>query len=190
MADDVQNTVVVIAPNEAVLAGRRHWRYTGAERPPFADECAAHEESVWDYPRPPRIEHMNARVEVFAGNDCVARTDRAARVCETAGAPTWYVPPSDVDDSFVTYDGGQSVCEWKGVAEGFSVNDITDAGWRYTKMFAEFAPLYLWCAFYPGKLRCLVDGEAVLPQPGGYYGGWVTPNLVGPIKGGPGSSAW
>jgi len=181
---------VIIEPDAAALAGRSHWRYTGAERPPFAEASEAGQESVWDYPRPPRIECMTSQVEVFSGGDCIARTRRAARVCETAGAPTWYVPPDDVEAAFLNYDGGQSVCEWKGVAQGFSVNGIRDAGWRYTHMFAEFAELYLWCAFYPTKLQCLVDGEVVQGQPGGYYGGWVTPNLTGPIKGGPGSSGW
>jgi len=181
---------VIIEADAAVLAGRRHWRYTGAERPSFADTSDPGQESVWDYPRPPRIERMDTCVEVFAGTDCIARTNSAKRVCETAGAPTWYMPPGDVDEDFVRYDGGQSLCEWKGVAQGLSVAGVRDAGWRYTHMFAEFAELYLWCAFYPNKLRCFVDGELVQPQPGGYYGGWVTRNLRGPIKGGPGSSAW
>ena len=181
---------VIIEPDQNVLAGRKHWQYTGAIRPPFAVDCKTGEESVWDFPRPPRIEPMSAVVEVFAGNDCIARTTDAVRVCETAGAPTWYLPPTDVDSSLVNHNGGHSICEWKGVAQGFSVGNTRDAGWRYTQVFEEFAALYLWCAFYPDKLRCLVDGEAVQPQPGGYYGGWVTRNLVGPIKGGPGSSGW
>lgn len=182
--------MVVIEPDEAVLAGRRKWRFTGVERPSFADPCGLGEESVWDYPRPPRIERMRAVVEVFAGDVCIAKSKEAMRVCETAGAPTWYLPPHDVDESFVSYDGSQSVCEWKGIAQGFSVAGTRNAGWRYTHMFAEFAELYLWCGFYPGKLKCLVDGVLVQPQPGGYYGGWVTPGLTGPIKGGPGSSGW
>ena len=182
--------IVLLEPNEAVLAGRRHWRYTGSARPPFADTPGPGQESVWDFPRPPRLETMDALVEVFLAEDCIASSRRAVRCCETAGAPTWYLPPDDVEGNLLNAAGGQSVCEWKGVAESFAVGTVADAGWRYVQMFEEFSSLYLWCAFYPGKLRCFVDGERVTPQPGGYYGGWVTRNLTGPIKGEPGSSAW
>lgn len=134
---------------------------------------------------------MSARVEVFTSEEvCVASTTSAVRVCETASAPTWYIPPEDVNESLVVYDGGQSLCEWKGLAQGLSVGAVAEAGWRYTRVFEEFAELHLWCAFYPAKLRCFIDGERVSPQPGGYYGGWVTRNMTGPIKGEPGSSGW
>ncbi len=82
------------------------------------------------------------------------------------------------------------MCEWKGVAESLDIAGVADAGWRYVRMFPAFESLYRWIAFYPARLDCFVDDEPVQPQPGGYYGGWVTADLAGPIKGEPGSGDW
>ena len=119
----------------------------------------------------------------------IAKTQRGRRVLETAGAPTYYFPPEDVIVP-VTADGSRSICEWKGVAESLSVSGIENIGWRYVEMFPEFQTLHRWIAFYPTVVNCYLGGERVTPQPGGYYGGWVTADLVGPIKGEPGSSGW
>lgn len=182
--------VVLLKADAAVLAGRGHWRYTGVTRPEFAEPCGPDQESVWDYPRPPRLEPMDNLVEVRWQGELVARSRRAARVCETAGAPTWYIPPEDTNSELLHYNGGQSLCEWKGIAQGFAVGSVMEAGWRYTHVFPEFAALSHWCAFYPARVDCFVNHEPVQAQPGGYYGGWVTRNLVGPIKGAAGSSGW
>ena len=182
--------VPIIEPSAGVRAARHKWRYVGRDRPGFAVPPGQGEESVWDYPRPPRIEPVRRRVVVRLGGDTVASSRAAVRVVETAGAPTYYVPPDDVDASRLAFGGSRSVCEWKGVAEGFAVGDVADAGWRYVQMFREFAELYLWCAFFPGRIECFLDDERVGAQPGGYYGGWVTADLVGPIKGEPGSAGW
>jgi len=192
---DAGAAIALLEPTPAILAGRQHWQYTGGSRPDFAEPLVVGEESVWDFPRPPNMQDMTARVEVRLGAQIVASTRRAKRVCETAGAPTWYLPPEDVDERLVTHEGAQSVCEWKGLAQGFGVGAgdtvaVMDAGWRYVQVFPEFAALGGWYAFYPGKLECYVDGERVRPQPGGYYGGWVLDGLKGPIKGVPGSSGW
>lgn len=189
-SSDPNLPVVLIEPTPGILAGRRKWQHTGRRRPEFAEPCGLNEESVWDFPRPPATQVMNVQVEVRLGEVVVASSASAKRVCETAGAPTWYLPPEDVNEQLVTHEGAQSVCEWKGVAQGFAVGPVVDAGWRYVQVFAEFSDLYLWYAFYPGKLECFVAGERVRPQPGGYYGGWVVDGLKGPIKGEPGSSGW
>lgn len=194
MPVDTEN---VITPNAAVLAGRRAWRYTGASRPEFAESVPAGEgyESVWDYPRPPRQELRSQLVEVCSDSLVIARSERAVRVAETASAPTWYVPPEDVQQEFLQPSAAQSLCEWKGLAQGFdlvgdSVVPVADVGWRYIKVFPEFQNLQGWYAFYPQRIDCYVDGERMQAQPGGYYGGWVAANMLGPIKGSPGSSGW
>ncbi|MEM7221308.1 MAG: DUF427 domain-containing protein [Pseudomonadota bacterium] len=186
--------VPLIAVDDAVRAARTHWRFDGSARPDFAEDTAAGEESVWDYPRPPRAESVDALVEVYAAGHLLASSRRAVRVLETAGAPTVYLPPEDVAEDLLIFSGGGSVCEWKGVAQSIHCAPASggerDVGWRYVRMFAEFAALYRWCAFYAARVECLVDGVRAAPQPGGYYGGWVLPGLKGPIKGAPGSAPW
>ena len=122
-------------------------------------------------------------------NQVIAKTERGRRVLETAGAPTYYFPPEDVIVP-VTADGSRSICEWKGVAESLSLPGIANVGWRYVEMFPEFHSLHRWIAFYPSAVDCYLGDVLVTPQPGGYYGGWVSADLVGPIKGEPGSSSW
>lgn len=106
-----------------------------------------------------------------------------------AGATTYYFPPDSVLVP-LTGDGGSSVCEWKGLAEALSSQDGTGLGWRYIRMFKAFELLYKWVAFYPTQMDCFVGDEKARPQPGGYYGGWVTDDIAGPIKGEPGSEDW
>ena len=186
-----ESTSIPLLPeNRDILAARSHWQYTGDHHPSFAHPTAVGQESVWDFPRPPAQQPCTAKLEVYAGNQLIAATLNGVRVIETAGAPTYYFPPEDVDPDFVEYGELVSVCEWKGVAQTMSIAGIADAGWRYTQMFPAFTELYLWPSFYPTKLNCFVDGEKVQPQPGGYYGGWVTESLAGPIKGEPDSQGW
>lgn len=180
----------VLIPDAAILAGRSHWRYRGQQRPDFAEPTAPGEESVWDFPRPPRLESVDALVEVRNGGQLIAQTQGAVRVLETAGAPTYYVPPEDVHLERLHREGEASVCEWKGVATTFRVDALRAAAWCYERTFPEFSQIRGWLAFYPTQLNCCVDGEQVKPQPGGYYGGWVLANLRGPIKGEPGSGGW
>jgi len=187
--------VPLLEENAAIEAARGHWQYTGAQRPEFAESPGAGQESVWDFPRPPRCEAVAELVEVRAQGVVIARTQRAQRVLETAGAPTYYIPPEDVDLTRIRFGARSSVCEWKGRAQVLDVlgNDgeaIVGAGWRYVEMFRAFVHLYQWCAFYPALVDCFLGEQAVTAQPGGYYGGWVTPSLAGPIKGAPNSSAW
>jgi len=131
-----------------------------------------------------------APLRVLVGSQTLAATGAGRRVCEPAGAPTYYFPPDDVDEQLLSVVPGASLCEWKGVATGFSAPGVPRAAWCYQQTFPEFEAIAGWYAFYPGVLACYVGEEQVAPQPGGYYGGWVTPGLRGPIKGEPGSEAW
>ena len=131
------------------------------------------------------VDVMEAETETF-----IAETQNGVRVLETAGAPTYYFPPGDVETTLIEFGEMASICEWKGVAQSIHVQGIQDAGWRYIRMFEDFAELHEWPSFYPKKLLCFVDTELVTHQPGGYYGGWVTSDLAGPIKGAAGSESW
>ncbi len=185
-----KNTIPLLPEQPDILRARQGWQYNGQVRPDFAEPIQTDQESVWDYPRPPAIVPCKGHVTVYAGDQLIAETHSAVRVLETAGAPTVYIPPEDTNAALLEYGDLSSICEWKGVAQTITAAGIADAGWRYAQMFADFSSLYLWPSFYPGKLKCSIDGEIVQPQPGGYYGGWVTSNIRGPIKGVPGSQGW
>ena len=173
--------------------GRGQWRWTGAERPPFAVAPGPGQESVWDYPRPPRVERDARIVEIRLEGAPVALSERALRVLETASPPTFYVPLEDVVADLVPA-AGSSRCEWKGEARYWDVRagGVARArcAWSYPEPFDEFAALADTVAFYPAAFACTVGGAPVSPQPGGFYGGWVTPELTGPMKGEPGSEGW
>jgi uncharacterized protein (DUF427 family) len=187
--------VEVLELTAAVARARDRWRYRGNERPSFAEPCGVGEESVWDFPRPPRIEPVPQPLRVLLHGpeqQTLAASERCVRVVETAGAPTYYFPPDDVAAALLIDLPGRTLCEWKGLATSFVLRDGGNdpVGWRYTVTFAEFVAIRGWYAFYPGALTCYIDDEQVQPQPGGYYGGWVSANLKGPIKGAPGSEHW
>ena len=182
--------VPVLEESAQILAARQKWQHTGIRRPDFAEPTAAGEESVWDFPRPPVCELVTLPLKVFKEQRLIAETRRGVRVMETAGAPTYYLPPDDVDLAAVVFGDLSSVCEWKGLAQEIHVGGLRNAGWRYVRMFPAFAELFEWISFYPIQLRCYVGDERARAQPGGYYGGWVTANLRGPIKGAPGTAQW
>ena len=153
------------------------------------------QESVWDYPRPPRLESVSARLRgVFAGTT-IADTRRGFRVLETSHPPTYYLPLDDILPGALRPTTGSSACEWKGIARYFDV--VSDdrvavrAAWTYPTPTAAFAALAGTVAFMAAKMeRCLVDDEVARPQPGGFYGGWITDAVVGPFKGEPGTVHW
>lgn len=151
-------------------------------------------ESVWDYPRPPRIEPVGRRVRVALGGVTIVDVPDAIRVLETAGAPTIYVPAADVADGVLQPAAGSSFCEWKGAASYWDVvaggETAPRAAWGYPEPNEAFAELRGHASFYPALVECRLDDELVAPQPGGFYGGWVTAEIAGPIKGGPGSGGW
>lgn len=151
-------------------------------------------ESVWDYPRPPRIEPVDRLVRVSLAGELIAESDRAVRVLETAGAPTVYVPPGAVSEGALVPVSGGSFCEWKGAASYFDVvaggSRAELAAWSYADPTGPFRDITDWPSFYPALVECRLDDELVEPQPGGFYGGWVTAEITGPIKGEPGSGGW
>ncbi len=154
------------------------------------------QESVWEYPRPPRLERCSALIEIVFSGVTIASTREAFRVLETSHPPSYYLPPASILSSALQPSASRpSLCEWKGLALYFSVvsdtDEARDAAWAYPRPTRGFIEIADHVAFYPGAMdSCTVDGELVEPQPGGFYGGWVTSKVVGPFKGGPGSMGW
>jgi len=177
--------------DERLAAARAIWRWRGADRPPFAVAPGDGQESVWDYPRPPAIV-ADAReiVIVWRGRE-IASTRDAVRVLETAHPPTFYLPREAIDPRVLARCPGTSRCEWKGPAEYWSLVDgdarLDRVAWSYPRPYPSAAILTDRFAFYAHALDCTVGGERVVPQRGGFYGGWITPELVGPFKGDPGT---
>jgi uncharacterized protein (DUF427 family) len=177
-----------------LAALRAGWHWTGAQRPPWAETPGAGQRSVWDFPRPPAIEADAREVVVRWGTDEVVRTRRALRVCETGHPPTWYLPWGDTRRTLLEAAGGGSFCEWKGPARTWDLVDgarrLAGIAWSYPQPLPGAEALADCVAFYARGLAITVDGAPVQPQPGGFYGGWITPDLAGPFKGGPGSAGW
>ena len=153
------------------------------------------QESVWDYPRPPRLERSSREVVVVLGGVEVCRTRRAWRVLETSHPPAWYLPAEDWLAGSLRPAAGSSYCEWKGVASYLDVvgGDVREpaAAWSYPDPVPAYAQLRDAVSVYPARMDgCTVDGERVRPQEGGFYGGWVTADVVGPFKGAPGTLGW
>ncbi len=181
-------------------------------RPSWAQAPGPGQESVWDFPRPPACVPSTRHVTVTADGRLVVDTRRAIRVLETSHPPTWYVPPADVDlTALAPSTAGATVCEFKGVAEYLDVVPGADAApasagaadgvgvalpalravaWRYPRPSRGFESIAGFIAFRAGRLECRVDGMLVVPQPGDFYAGWITPDVVGPFKGSPGSRGW
>lgn len=170
------------------------WRYHGKERPPFALKPAPGQESVWDFPRPPAVRPDGRLVEASVEGMLIARTRQAVRVLETGSPPTFYLPPADVRVDLLQPGVTRTFCEWKGEARYYAVRAgeavINDAAWCYPHPNPSFSAIAGWFAFYPGRVECRVDGERVRPQPGDFYGGWITRDIAGPFKGGPGTAGW
>ena len=159
-------------------------------------QIAPGQESVWSYPRPAVVEPVAARLEVVFAGRVIADTALGMRTLETSHPPSYYFPPGDVDAERLRPNRERrSLCEWKGAARYFDVvageRVATAACWCYPAPSASFAPLAGYLAFYPAAMdECRVDGERVTPQPGGFYGGWITASVVGPFKGEPGTEGW
>ncbi len=153
------------------------------------------EENVWDYPRPPRLERVSHRLRVvFAGVE-IADTVAAHRILETSHPPTYYIPKRDVRMDLMHDAPGRSFCEFKGNAKYWTI-DINGrqserAAWSYATPTDTYVDIAEDLSFYASKVdACFVGGEPVLAQEGDFYGGWITPNLKGPFKGGPGTMGW
>lgn len=177
-----------------IRAARQHWHWQGHKRPPFAVTPGPAQISVWDYPRPPRLVPDTREVVVRWGDVEVARTRRAVLVQETAHPPSVYLPWQDVARQWLQPAAGGSFCEWKGQAQYWTLVDgdrrAHRVAWSYAQPLAGAEALADCVAFYPAALQCTVGGAAVTAQAGGFYGGWITPELVGPFKGEAGSEGW
>lgn len=152
-------------------------------------------ESVWDYPRPPRLEAVSHRLLVTALGHVVADSISGFRVLETSHPPTYYIPFSDVASQYLIASERSSYCEFKGRAKYFSIaisgTVLDDAAWFYPDPTAYYNDIAGFLSFYASPdLHCQVGDEKVIPQDGKFYGGWITPNMTGPFKGRPGTLHW
>ena len=162
---------------------------------PVRIEPGPGQESVWDYPRPPRIEVVRQVLRVELGGVALAETVHGLRVLETGSPPTYYFPPDDVRVDLLDPSPLRTFCEWKGVARHWNAEvverRVEDVAWSYPGPKPGYEPLAGYFAFYAGKVdACRVGSEKVLPQPGGFYGGWITSRVVGPFKGSEGTELW
>jgi uncharacterized protein (DUF427 family) len=162
---------------------------------PVPEPTGPGQDSVWDYPRPPRLERTSALLEVELGGVVIASTGAGWRVLETSHPPTYYLPRSCFADGALRPVSGTSFCEWKGQASYFDLlageTVAPRAAWTYEQPSAGFEELADAVAVMAALVdECRVDGEVVVPQPGGFYGGWITGSVVGPFKGVPGSLGW
>lgn len=153
------------------------------------------QESVWDYPRPPRIEPVPERLKVIFNGRVVADSAKGYRILETSHPPTYYIPREDINEEFLRPAAGQTFCEWKGRASYFDVvvegREAIRVAWSYPSPTIPFLAIKGSVSFYAEPMdACYVGEEQVRPQPGNFYGGWVTSKVVGPFKGGPGTKGW
>ena len=155
----------------------------------------AGQESVWDYPRPPRVEPVTLRVRVLVGDVTIADSVDARRVLETSHPPVYYLPQADVLTSYLTPTERTTFCEFKGRARYWTLRvgdrEVPNVAWGYPAPALGFETIRDHLAFYPGKVdACYVGNERVQAQAGDFYGGWITADIVGPFKGGPGTTGW
>ena len=170
------------------------WKYRGQQRPPFAEQPGEGQESVWDYPRPPVLVEDRRRITIQWQGLRLLDTDNCIRVLETASPPTFYFPPEALREDVLRAEPGGSYCEWKGQARYWRLekNGAVQAcaAWSYPTPKPAFSRIAGWLAFYPQHLDCRIDGEPVRAQDGGFYGGWVSADIVGPWKGQQRTGAW
>ncbi len=158
-------------------------------------EAGPGQESVWDYPRPPRLEESSELIRVEFNGKEIVRSDRSKRVLETSHPPVYYIPQEDIQMAYLQPISGTTYCEWKGQAHYFNVivgeKKADKAAWYYPNPMTAFKDIAGHVAFYAHKMdACYVGDQKVNAQKGGFYGGWITPDIVGPFKGEPGSAGW
>ena len=162
---------------------------------PTRIEAGPDQESVWDYPRPPRVENVAKRIQVVFNGIIIADTKESSRVLETSHPPVYYIPQKDIRMESLAEEPTTSFCEWKGRAKYYTVivgnKSAQRAAWCYPDPMPTYEVIRNHVAFYAGAMDgCYLDGERVTPQPGGFYGGWVTRDIVGAFKGEPGTADW
>ena len=145
-------------------------------------------ESVWDYPRPPRLEKTERRIRVVQGGITLVDTCEAMRILETSHPPVYYVPPVP---GLSRSNARGSFCEFKGLATYWDLGDAREVAWSYEQPATRYAGIAGYLAFYASRVeQCWVDEERVIPQEGDFYGGWITSEIAGPFKGGAGTRGW
>ncbi len=145
-------------------------------------------EIVAEYPRPPALVACSDHVIVEALGTRICETYDCQRVLETFHPPTYYMPPQAMRIDLLIENPRRSFCEWKGVAKYWDLviaeEYLVGAIWSYPNPTTKFKSLTGWYALYPGRMsHCSVNGEKVIPQPGKFYGGWITSQVLGPFKG-------
>ena len=176
-----------------LLGARDKWQYNGQLRPSFAEQPGPGQRSVWDFPRPPALVPLSKEVKILTDGQILAATSRSLELQETASPPTVYIAPEDVAlELLLPMPHKTSLCEWKGNALYWALKSAPDKaiGWSYADPFEGYVALKNFIAFYPQYLECRVNGKRVIPQPGGFYAGWITDDLCGPFKGAPGTGHW
>lgn len=153
------------------------------------------QESVWDYPRPAVLEDTDKQIEIVFNDIVIVKSDRVKRVIETSHPPSYYIPAEDIKLEYFSQTPHRTFCEWKGWASYYQirVNDkqVNNAAWRFSQPSPNFSAIADHYSFYPSLMdACYVNGELVTPQPGNFYGGWITSDVVGPFKGEPGTMFW
>lgn len=187
---------------------RDKWTNRGDTIPTFAEKPGENQESVWLYPRPPALVPDKRLVTIRVGDAngaVLAETRRAIRVCETASPPTWYIPPEDVrvgDAGLEVVPGATSFCEWKGKARYWALSERLcgpgaerrPVAWEYPAPLKGSEQVARHFAFYADRVCCFVgegdNKQQARSQAGGFYGGWITDDIVGPFKGEPGTGGW
>jgi uncharacterized protein (DUF427 family) len=154
-------------------------------------------ESVWDFPRPPRLEFVSWHIRVVHAGQTIVDAPSAVRILETSQPPAYYVSTDHIDMAHLRPSKRSTVCEWKGVATYADLVDtagtvlVTDVAWMYPDPVPSYSELAGHWAFYAQRVaECWVDDERVEPNEGSFYGGWITCNVTGPFKGGPGTLHW
>jgi uncharacterized protein (DUF427 family) len=150
-------------------------------------------ESVWDYPRPPAVQTDDRSIRVTAGRQLIAESTATLRVLETSHPPVFYIPHTDVDMSVLRQNDRSTFCEFKGRAiywDFDGVSSVASVSWSYPDPAPGYEVITDHHAFYPSRVDCFVDDEPVRPQEGDFYGGWITSEVQGPFKGGPGTWGW
>ena len=165
------------------------------EQPEIIQTPKRGQESVWNYPRPPKLKRVHQQLRVEFGGLVLAETTQGYRLLETANPPVYYFPPVDVRMAYLRLSSSQTVCKWKGVACYWSLQVgkrmALDVAWSYPHPKERYEVIRDYLAFYPGRVdACYVGKEKVKPQPGEFYGGWITSKILGPFKGGPETEFW
>jgi len=153
------------------------------------------QESVWDYPRPPRIEKTHKRIRVIFNGETIADTTNAYRILETSHPPAYYIPQDDIRMEYLTSTTRRTFCEFKGAASYWTVQvgqrKAENAAWSYASPNSVYQAAKDHICFYANDMdECYVEDERVIPQEGDFYGGWITSDVVGPFKGAPGTWGW